>query len=114
MRVVRQQTEEWQKLRVRYPEAALCVAGDFNMRLGGPVVRDEGKKALYAGLSAAELVCVTPTEHIPPGRLPRPHIDHICVPEAWAQRSKVVEAWPGTIDGVRLSDHSAVVVEVGS
>ena len=42
-----------------------------------------------------------------------PHIDHICVPEAWAERTTVVDAWPGTIDGVRLSDHSAVVIEIG-
>lgn len=59
-----------------------------------------------------ELVCVSQTEHIPPGKLTKPHIGHICVPEVWSQRSKVVKAWPGTIDSVRLSDHSAAVVEV--
>jgi hypothetical protein len=45
------------------------------------------------------------------GKLPKWHIDHICVSEAWAHRTKVVGAWPGTINGVRLSDHCAVVVE---
>ena len=52
-------------------------------------------------------------EHIRPGKLATPHIDHTCVPEAWAERTTVVDAWPGTIEGVRLSDHSAVVIEIG-
>jgi hypothetical protein len=67
---------------------------------------------LQDGLTAAGMACVTRTEHVPPGKLAEPHIDHICVAEAWAQRSRVVEAWPGMIDGVRLSDHSAIVVEI--
>jgi len=50
-------------------------------------------------------------EHVP--RLAKPHIDHICVPEVWAERSRVVDGWPGTVGGVRLSDHSAVVIEIG-
>jgi endonuclease/exonuclease/phosphatase family metal-dependent hydrolase len=113
VRVVRPQADEWSELRVRHPDAALCVAGDFNMHLGGRVVRDEGKKGLYAGLSAAGLACVTLTEHIPTGKLSRRHIDHVCVPEAWAERTTVVDGWPGTMNDVRLSDHSAVVIEIG-
>ena len=50
-------------------------------------------------------------EHVP--RLAKPHIDHICVPEEWAVRTTVIDVWPGTIEGVRLSDHSAVVIEIG-
>jgi hypothetical protein len=74
--------------------------------------RKRGRDLLREGLRQSGLVCVTSHERIPPGELEKPLIDHICLPEAWAQRSKVVEAWPGTVGGVRLSDHSAVVVEV--
>jgi hypothetical protein len=101
---------EW--IAYRCSGAVLWHLGDEGGRHGGRAVRDPAKLALERGLAAVGLVCVTRTEHIPPGKLPTPHIDHICVPEAWAQRGKVVEAWPGTVEGVRLSDHSAVVVEV--
>jgi hypothetical protein len=110
-RVVREQAQEWKDLRDRFPTVAMCVAGDFNMTVGGRIVRDEAKKILQDGLSAARLSCVTRAERIP--GMVKPLIDHICLPEAWALRSRVVEAWSGTIDGVRLSDHSAVVIEVG-
>ena len=55
---------------------------------------------------------MTRTEHVPPGLLHHANIDHIAVPAAWASRSRVVAAWPGTVDGARLSDHGAVVVEI--
>jgi hypothetical protein len=73
----------------------MCVAGDFNMTVGGRIVRDEAKKILQEGLSDAGLSCVTRAERIP-GML-KPLIDHICLPEAWALRSRVVEASPGTM-----------------
>jgi hypothetical protein len=115
-RVVPEQSNEWNELRERYADAALCTAGDFNMTLGGRCTYGtmEGRRSLLEGLAASGLACVTRTEHVPHGKLAHPHIDHICVPDRWAAGSRVVEAWPGTIDGVRLSDHSAVVVEVVS
>ena len=51
-------------------------------------------------------------EHILPDKVPRPLIDHIRLPKAWAKRTTLVDAWPGTVEGVRLSDHSAVVIEI--
>ena len=27
-----------------------------------------------------------------------PHIDHVCLPQGWAERAEMVDAWPGTID----------------
>jgi hypothetical protein len=56
--------------------------------------------------------CATRTEHVPPGLLNKPHIDHVLLPESWEKGARVVEAWPATVGGVRLSDHSGVVVEV--
>lgn len=91
----------------------MCVAGDFNIHVGGGAGGTRnGQRLLQEGLSAVGLTCVTRTNQVPAGKLPTPHVDHICVPERWAQRSRVVEAWPGTVGGVRLSDHSAIVVQV--
>jgi hypothetical protein len=113
-RVVPEQAAEWKALRDAHPNAALVVAGDFNMSLGGPRYYGTklGKQLLEVGLTGAGLACVTRTEDVPVGLLGKPHIDHIAVPAAWSSRSRVVAAWPGTIDGVRLSDHSAIVVEI--
>jgi endonuclease/exonuclease/phosphatase family metal-dependent hydrolase len=59
-RVVPMQAREWANLRADHPGAALCVAGDLNMNLGGPhyygTVR--GREMLRAGLRGASLVCV--------------------------------------------------------
>ena len=113
LRVVPEQAAEWKAMWDRFPDAAICVAGDFNIHIGGGLCGTrKGQRLLHDGLSAAGLACVTGTDRIREGKLPKPHVDHICLPEAWAQRSRVVEAWPGTVDGVRLSDHSAVVVQV--
>jgi hypothetical protein len=113
-RVISEQAEEWSALRSRYPDAALCVAGDLNMNLGGEHYygTGRGRQLLHEGLQRASLACVTRTEHVPEGKLTDPHIDHVCLPQAWADSAVVVDAWPGTIDGVRLTDHSALVVEV--
>jgi hypothetical protein len=84
------------------------------MQLGGPHYygTKHGRELVALGLGAAGLACVTRTEHVPPGLLHHPNIDHIAVPAAWAALSRVVGAWPGTVGGVRLSDHGAVVVEI--
>lgn len=113
-RVIPEQADEWKALVGRYPDAALCVAGDLNMNLGGKHYYGtaRGRKLLEEGLAHAGLACVTHTERVPSGKLAEPHIDHVCLPHSWAERAQVVDAWPGTIDRERLSDHSAIVVEV--
>jgi len=42
--------------------------------------------------------------------LPNPPIDHISLPAAWRERTKVVAAWPA--DKKTLSDHSGLIVEI--
>jgi len=115
-RVVPMQAKEWARLRADYPEAALCVAGDLNMNLGGPHYYGtaKGRELLRDGLRDASLACVTETERVPEGLLSHGPIDHICVSEQLASRATVVGAWEGRDgDGVRLSDHSGLVVAVG-
>lgn len=114
-RVLRLQVAEWQDLQRRYPEVALVVAGDLNMNLGGKHYYGtaRGRATLQAGLDRAGLACATEWERVPEGTLRHPPIDHVLVPEAWIAGSRVVSAWEGTTpDGVRLSDHSGLVISV--
>lgn len=91
-----------------------AVAGDLNMNRGGRhhYGTRKGRDLLEEGLARAGLACVTTMEHVPAGKLTAPHVDHIFLSRSWSQRAGVVEAWPGTINGVRLSDHSVLVVAV--
>lgn len=114
-RVIPLQGSEWMALREAHPTVPICVAGDLNMNLGGPHYygTSKGRTLLRAALADAELVCVTDTDHVPEGWLSYAPIDHVCLSAPWAARAKVVEAWEGTdTDGVRLSDHSGLVVEI--
>jgi endonuclease/exonuclease/phosphatase family metal-dependent hydrolase len=113
-RVVPEQAEEWRALCEAHPGVALCVAGDFNMNLGGKhhYGTKTGRELLRSGLEAAGLVCITETNRIPSGKLRYSPIDHIVLSKKLAPFASVVEAWEGTDgDGVRLSDHSGLVVE---
>lgn len=111
-RVVPMQCAEWRALRERYPDAALCIAGDFNtdMGTGSYYGTREGIATIRSGLVDCGLGCATEPGRMSNGVLPCPLIDHIAVPDAWLQQSGVVAAWPA--DKSRLSDHSGMVVEV--
>lgn len=114
-RVAPAQAAEWAALRAGAPGVPLCVAGDLNMNLGGPHYygTNKGREQLRAGLREADLVCTTETERVPAGMLAYPNIDHVCLSSELAARACVTQAWRGTDDdGVRLSDHSGLVVEV--
>ncbi len=111
-RIVPQQCAEWLELSQLYPDAALCVAGDFNtdMGTGSYYGTKKGIAMLRAGLTGCELFCATEMPCVPVGLLQYPPIDHIAVPSAWGSFTKVVSAWPAQ-KGV-LSDHSGLVIEV--
>lgn len=108
-RVIPEQAAECAELAAGYPTATLCVAGDYNMELGGrprAYGTARGRALLESGLAAAGLRCVTRTVD----GLARPPIDHISL--RGPGRTTIARAWEGTIAGERLSDHSAVVVQV--
>jgi len=94
--------------------ARLCVAGDLNTTVGfdGHYGTKRGRALLNEALEAAALVCVTRDANRPRERVAHPFIDHVCVSRELAGASTVVDAWEGRADGVKLSDHSGVVVEV--
>jgi hypothetical protein len=111
-RVLPQQCDEWLALTGMYPDAALCVAGDYNtdMGTGKYYGTQRGISTLHGGLTACKLFCATVMPRVPPGLLQHPPIDHIAVPTAWESSTSVVSAWPSQ-KGV-LSDHSGLVIEV--
>lgn len=116
-RVIVQQGEEWTALRRAYPDADLCVAGDLNMNLGGKhrYGTAKGRGLLRESMEGCALFCATETDRLPLGVLGHSPIDHILLPVSWATRTVIAAAWEGrTSDGVRLSDHSGLAVEVGS
>jgi endonuclease/exonuclease/phosphatase family metal-dependent hydrolase len=112
-RVLPLQLAEWGRLRDAHPGVPLVVAGDLNMNIGGPHVygTKRCRTALLAGLPGLGLACATSADRVPSGALRAPVIDHVLVPSSWSAR--VASAWEGTnADGIDLSDHSGVVVEV--
>jgi hypothetical protein len=115
-RVINEQCAEWAALRRDHPSAALCVAGDLNLNLGGPhwYGTARGRSAIYAAMDHNNLVCTTEYDQIPAEcRLANPPIDHVLISKGLASNSRVAEAWEGRqSDGTRLSDHNGLVVEL--
>jgi hypothetical protein len=111
-RIVPEQCAEWLALHTRFPEAKMCIAGDFNtdMGTGRSYGTKQGIAAIRAGLKACTLYCATAPEVMAPGLLDYPPIDHIALPEAWRAHARVAAAWPARKG--ELYDHSGVIVEV--
>lgn len=112
-RVIPEQGEEWARLRDAHAAASLVVAGDLNTTVGCSRYYGTklGRQLLDAALAGAGLVCVTAEPHRPEDRVVYPFIDHVCVSKELAVGARVLDAWEGTVDGARLSDHSGVVIE---
>ena len=45
-------------------------------------------------------------------RFPVLEVVPVCISRELAKDARVIDAWEGVVDGVRLSDHSGVVVEI--
>ena len=87
-RVIPLQGNEWTALRGRYPDTALCVAGDFNTNLGGPHYygTNRGRVLLRTALRDAGLACLTETQQIPEAALVDPPMDPIALSSDLATR----------------------------
>ncbi len=111
---VQEQTAEWLKLRQQYSDHELCVAGDFNENLDGTRwygVAD-AKIAIKRGLAEAQMRCATLIDlRAPPFAMSRATVNHICLSQTLRATSRV-EAWEGTLDGMHLSDHNGILVDL--
>jgi len=112
---IKKQAQDWAQLCADHPNHLLFVAGDFNQNRGGPhqYGTTEGRNRLTNALRDADLFCATEDDLVVEGKLAKLRtIDHICVPSAWPH-SVDVGAWEGTCeDGVRLSDHNGICVDL--
>lgn len=113
-REIQRQAAEWSELRNRHKDALMCVAGDLNMNINGPHYYGTklGRALLAEAMDANRLTCVTSTDRLPTSALRYPPIDHLLLSDTLAAHTRVTAAWEGMQDGVRLSDHSGLLVEV--
>lgn len=106
---------DWSRLQQQYPNYRFCVAGDFNQVRDGSrwYGTHQGRDLLTQQLNLNHLVCVTEEDMVANGKLKERHnIDHICLSQNWV-RETYVTAWEGTTaDGIYLSDHNGISVEL--
>lgn len=105
------QRREWKLLTAENQHA--CVAGDFNVNLGGPHYygSKKSKAAVAAALSEAGLTAITDFSHTPEREYGL--IDHIAFSTQLAKEAALVAVWPGRSDaGKVLSDHPGVATDV--
>ena len=112
------QGEQWRTLRRDHPDGPLVVAGDLNQDRDGSgwYGTRRGRKLLSEAFDAAGLICVTAEDVLAAGKLRCHHlVDHIAVCSRWAAAAEVVvHCWEAQDDdGVRLSDHPTVAIDIG-
>lgn len=109
---VKRQVTEWAKLRREHPKVPLIIAGDLNMTLSLPHIygTQEGRELLQGGLKNAGLRCLT--AKVRDRDNPEwPLIDHVIVSEE-LELVGAVETFSRVRDGVRMSDHPGLLVEL--
>jgi hypothetical protein len=108
--------QDWRKLRLDYPDHRLITAGDYNQNRDGAkwYGTKKGRDLLTGALKAASLSCVTEADLVAEGKLSTRHnVDHICMDTSLTVSVTAIGAWEGNAkDGLRLSDHNGVWVEV--
>lgn len=107
---------DWKQLRAEFPGHRLITGGDYNQNRDGArwYGTSKGRLMLTEALSDAGLKCVTEEDFVRSGKLQERHtVDHLCMDEALADRVVGVNAWERTrTDGMRLSDHSGIFVDL--
>ena len=92
--------------------------GTWNVEYGFGAEKNRRRRALLeeadadVWVHAAELVCLTRATEEAARLVAHPFIDHVCVSRSLEGGARIASAWEGTVEGARLSDHSAVVVDV--
>ena len=108
---------DWASIRRSFPNHLFVAGGDYNQARDGVggYGTEKVRGLLSEALSKASLTCVTEEDFVAVGKLRDRHsVDHICCCQNLAERPLWVDAWEGTADGVRLSDHNGVVVHFPS
>lgn len=107
---------DWKRLRAEFPGHRMITGGDYNQNRDGArwYGTRKGRDLLTAAFVDAGLKCVTEEDFVKSGKLLDRHtVDHLCLDETLAARVVGVDAWERTrADGMRLSDHSGIFVDV--
>ena len=112
------QSEDWKSMLRWHECISACVAGDFNVNLGGPHYygRGDDKDAVRSVLADQDLVALTafeltgPVQHVEFGL-----IDHIAVSQALSEQAQPAQVWQReNKEGEAMSDHCGVAVEFRS
>lgn len=106
---IAQQGNDWASLFQKYPNHALCVAGDFNQSRNGTgwYSTQEVEDLLTEQLKRSHLTCITEKNF---GLDKRQNIDHICISQSFAKSHRVL-AWENFADTIKMSDHNGVMAE---
>lgn len=109
------QAEDWKAMLHSLGDVSTCVAGDFNVNLGGPHYygKDESKDAIRKSLGEQDLFVLTDFDHTGPAQFEEfGLIDHIAVSELLAERAGSAEIWQRDNErGETMSDHCGVAIE---
>jgi len=108
---------DWKNLRQQFPEHPLVTGGDYNQNRDGArwYGTRKGRDLLTRALEEAGLKCVTEEDFVKTGKLRERHtVDHLCMDTKLAKRVVAVTPWERERpDGMRMSDHSGILVEIG-
>lgn len=106
---------ELERLRGAHPPVPFALAGDFNQDRDGSgwYGTDEVRERLTALLARHDLTCRTSADMVASGQLAATHlVDHICVSRALATDFRVLCWEKTTPDGLHLSDHPTVALDL--
>lgn len=112
---IERQGDDWVRLRERFPDTPLVVAGDFNQSRDGSRWYGTAatRSALTAQLGRAGLRCLTEFDVSAAGKLPGRHlVDHICATPGLANEDSISCFPPVGQDGRAISDHPIVMVDL--
>ena len=108
--------QDWLRLRREFPTHPLITGGDYNQNRDGArwYGTRKGRDLLSHALNDAGLRCATELDFVAAGKLEKRHtVDNLCLDESLAARVVNVDAWERTRpDGLMLSDHSGIMVDL--
>jgi endonuclease/exonuclease/phosphatase family metal-dependent hydrolase len=112
---IARQSEDWKAIQQSRGNVPMCVAGDFNVNLGGPHYygRADGKEAVRNCLVDQGLVTLSDFKHTGPAQFDKfGLIDHIAVSASLAERAGRTDVWSRANErGETMSDHCGVAID---